>query len=225
MLKNEWTTLLEPEFNKPYFKRLSNSLQKAYENTVVYPPASTLFSAFEYTDYPDVKVVIIGQDPYHQANQAHGMSFSVLPGVKIPPSLQNIFKELHGDIGCPIPKQGCLMDWAKQGVLLLNTVLSVEQSKPLSHHDIGWELFTDEVMRLLNKHPQPLVFILWGKAAQSKARWITESKHCLLTSVHPSPLSVYRGFFGSKPFSKANAFLVKNNRIPIAWEIKDDKNV
>ena len=187
----------------------------------MYPPRLQVFSAFEFTNYSDVKVVILGQDPYHQPNQAHGMCFSVRKGVKVPPSLVNIYKELHDDLGCTIPHHGYLMKWAQQGVFLMNTVLTVEDSKPLSHRGKGWEEFTDEVMRRLNDHPDPLVFILWGRNAQDKGRWITNPKHLILKSPHPSPLSASYGFFGTHPFSKANQFLIDQGRTPIDWQIED----
>ena len=221
MFQNEWTPFLKEEFEKPYFKKLSAFLHEQYAVTAVYPPRLQVFSAFEQTDYPDVKVVIVGQDPYHQPNQAHGMCFSVRKGVRIPPSLVNIYKELNSDLGCTIPHHGYLMKWAHQGVFLMNTVLTVEDSKPLSHRNKGWEQFTDEVMRKLNDHPEPLVFILWGKNAQEKGRWITDPRHLILKSVHPSPLSASRGFFGTRPFSKTNEFLVSHGRTPIDWQIED----
>ena len=196
----DYTVFIREQFEQPYFKSLSAFLKTAYETSTVYPPKDQIFNSFSYSAYADLKVILIGQDPYHQPHQAHGLCFSVNPGVDFPPSLQNIFKELSDDLGCPTPGSGSLVPWAKQGVLLLNTILTVEANKPLSHQNQGWEIFTDKVLALANAHPEPCVFLLWGKNAP-----------------HPSPLSVYRGFFGSKPFSKANAFLKKNGRKEIVW--------
>lgn len=221
MFQNEWTPFLKAEFEKPYFQNLSAFLRNEFRTKKIYPIRTNVFAAFENTDYPDIKVVIVGQDPYHQPHQAHGMCFSVQRGVKIPPSLVNIYTELHDDLGCAIPHHGYLMKWAKQGVFLMNTVLTVEDSKPLSHRGKGWEIFTDEVMKKLNEHEKPIVFILWGRNAQEKARWITDPKHCLIKSAHPSPLSAYNGFFGSRPFSKCNDFLIRNGLSPIDWQIED----
>lgn len=221
MFQNEWTPFLKAEFEKPYFQKLSAFLRNEFRTKKIYPIRTNVFSAFENTNYSDIKVVIVGQDPYHQPNQAHGMCFSVQKGVKIPPSLENIYKELHDDLGCSIPHHGYLMKWAKQGVFLMNTVLTVEDSKPLSHRGKGWELFTDEVMRKLNEHETPIVFILWGRNAQDKAKWITNPKHVLIKSPHPSPLSAYNGFFGSRPFSKCNQALVERGLTPIDWQIED----
>lgn len=219
MSQNQWTEFLKNEFEEPYFQELSEFLKEEYASKKIYPPREQVFSCFNHTDYPDVKVVILGQDPYHQPHQAHGMCFSVLKGVKTPPSLVNIYKELNSDLGCAIPNHGYLMDWAKQGVFLLNTVLTVEDSKAFSHRNKGWETFTDHVLVKLNDHPEPLVFILWGKAAQDKIKYITNPKHCIIKSAHPSPLSAHNGFFGSRPFSKTNQFLEEHNRKPIQWEI------
>jgi uracil-DNA glycosylase len=213
----DYTAFIRDQFEQPYFKSLSAFLKTAYETTTVYPPKEQIFNAFSYSEYADLKVILIGQDPYHQPHQAHGLCFSVNPGVEFPPSLQNIFKELTDDIGCPAPTSGSLVPWAKQGVLLLNTILSVEANKPLSHQNQGWETFTDQVLSLANAHPEPCVFLLWGKNAQAKASLISDPKHLILMAPHPSPLSVYRGFFGSKPFSQANAFLKKNGRKEIVW--------
>ena len=221
MFQNEWTPFLKAEFEKPYFQKLSAFLRNEFRTKKVYPIRTNVFSAFENTNYSDIKVVIVGQDPYHQPNQAHGMCFSVQKGVKIPPSLENIYKELHDDLGCSIPHHGYLMKWAKQGVFLMNTVLTVEDSKPLSHRGKGWELFTDEVMRKLNEHETPIVFILWGRNAQYNAKLITNPKHVLIKSPHPSPLSAYNGFFGSRPFSKCNQALVERGLTPIDWQIED----
>ena len=212
-----WHDLITQEFEQPYFKSLSVFLKQAYQNTTVYPPKEQVFNAFSYFDYQDLKVILIGQDPYHQPQQAHGLCFSVNPGITFPPSLQNIFKELSDDLGCLPPSSGSLIPWAKQGVLLLNTVLTVEANKPLSHQNKGWETFTDTILSAANAHPEPCVFLLWGKTAQAKAALITDPKHLILFAPHPSPLSVYRGFFGSKPFSQTNAFLKKNGRKEIVW--------
>ncbi len=213
----DYSAFIKAQFEQPYFKSLSDFLKTAYETTTVYPPKEQIFNAFSYAAYTELKVILIGQDPYHQAHQAHGLCFSVNPGIEFPPSLQNIFKELTEDIGCPVPSPGSLVPWAKQGVLLLNTILTVEANKPLSHQNQGWETFTDKVLSLANAHPEPCVFLLWGKNAQAKASLITDPKHLILMAPHPSPLSVYRGFFGSKPFSQANAFLKKNGRKEIVW--------
>lgn len=218
--QNTWTNVLGAEKSKPYFQDILAFLaeeQKA--GRAVYPPSSELFNAFKETSYEHVKAVILGQDPYHGAGQAHGLSFSVNVGVKPPPSLVNIFKELSTDLQCSIPPHGCLMSWAKQGVLLLNTSLSVEQGKPQSHAHIGWTQFTDMVIKQLSAHPMPLVFLLWGAHAQAKAPLIDASKHLILTAAHPSPFSAHRGFLGCRHFSKANTFLVANGRTPIDWTI------
>jgi len=212
-----WEDFLNKEFKEEYFIRLSAFLKEAYSTCIVYPKREDVFSAFAYTKYEDMKVVIIGQDPYHQPNQAHGLCFSVNPGISIPPSLRNIYKELNEDIGCKIPETGCLIPWAKQGVLLLNSVLTVEDSKPLSHQNKGWEYICDHVIVECDKSENPIVFILWGKQSQSKEKLLHNPKHLVIKSVHPSPLSAYNGFFGSKPFTKANDFLLKNGRSPINW--------
>jgi len=217
MFQNGWTEFLKEEFEKPYFVELSAFLKEEYATKTIYPKKEEVFSSFYYTDYTDVKVVILGQDPYHQPNQAHGMCFSVKKGVKIPPSLVNIYQELREDIACSTPNHGFLLSWAKQGVLLLNSVLTVQDSKAFSHAKKGWEVFTDHVLLKLNESEKPIVFILWGRAAQEKAALITNCKHLLLKSVHPSPLSAYNGFFGSKPFSKANEYLIQQNREAINW--------
>lgn len=217
ILANDWARLLEAEFEKAYFVQLMNDLQQEYEEYTIYPSKENIFKAFELTSYKEVKVVILGQDPYHGANQAHGLSFSVQPGVKIPPSLKNIYKELQQDIGCSIPNHGCLIDWAEQGVLLLNTILTVREGEAHSHKKIGWERFTDEVIRILNARPEPIVFILWGKPAQSKLALIHNEHHKVITSPHPSPLSANRGFFGSKPFSRTNQYLREWGMEEINW--------
>ena len=212
-----WNEIIKDQFKQPYFESLALFLKQAYEKTTVYPPKDQIFNAFSYAAYADLKVILIGQDPYHQPHQAHGLCFSVNPGIDFPPSLQNIFTELTEDLGCALPQSGCLIPWAKQGVLLLNTLLTVEANKPLSHQNQGWESFTDHILECCNAHPEPCVFLLWGKNAQAKASLITDPKHLVLCASHPSPLSSYRGFFGSKPFSQTNAFLKKNGRKEIEW--------
>lgn len=212
--------IVNEEKQKDYFKQLARFVNSRYINSTVYPPKEKLFACLKTCDMNDVKVVILGQDPYHQRGQAMGLSFSVPRGIKVPPSLVNIYQELHDDIGMDIPRHGDLTTWAKQGVLLLNTVLSVEDSNPNCHRGKGWETFTDRIMSELNNYDKPLVFLLWGKPAQEKARLITNPKHLLLKTVHPSPLSAYRGFFGCRHFSQANAFLKQNGRTPIDWRIK-----
>lgn len=221
ILKNDWAPLLEQEFTKPYYLKLRRFLVDEYNNRVIYPDKYDIYNALHYTSYESTKVVILGQDPYHGPGQAHGLSFSVQPGVKAPPSLQNIFKELHDDLGCAIPKNGCLVKWAEQGVLLLNTVLTVRQRMPHSHKGTGWETFTDEVIRTLNERETPVVFILWGRHAQAKQELITSAKHCIIKSPHPSPFSANRGFFGSRPFSRANRFLREIGRAEIDWQLPD----
>lgn len=213
----DWNQRIKAEFDQPYFTSLAAFLKQAYATQTVYPPKDQLFNAFSYAAYADLKVVILGQDPYHQPHQAHGLCFSVNPGVPFPPSLQNIFTELVEDVHCDYPTSGCLIPWARQGVLLLNTVLSVSEGQPLSHQNQGWETFTDHMLQACNEHPQPVVFLLWGKPAQAKASLITHPRHLILMAPHPSPLSAYRGFFGSKPFSQTNAFLVQHGRSPIHW--------
>ncbi|CDZ75368.1 Uracil-DNA glycosylase [Peptoniphilus sp. ING2-D1G] len=216
---NKWDELLKDEFNKPYYQELRKMLIEEYRDFQVFPPARDLFNAFKYTDYCDVKVLILGQDPYHNLNQAHGLAFSVKEGVKIPPSLVNIFKELNSDLNVYIPENGYLVNWAKQGIMLLNTTLSVRAHSPMSHSKIGWEIFTDRVIELLAQREEPLVFILWGNHAKSKEKLIKNPKHLIIKGVHPSPLSANRGFFGSKPFSRANKFLEDNNIEPPNWQL------
>lgn len=220
IIGNKWDEILQEEFQKEYYQNLRKFLKQEYATKVIYPASKNVYAALREIDYDDVKVVILGQDPYHEPNQAHGMAFSVNKGVDIPPSLKNIYKELHDDIGIEIPKHGYLMDWAKQGVLLLNTVLTVEEHKANSHKDKGWEQLTDSIIQKLNEKDEPIVFILWGANAKSKKQFITNPKHLILESVHPSPLSAYNGFFGSKPFSRTNNFLIKNSIKPIDWSIK-----
>jgi len=219
ILKNDWAPLLEEEFEKPYYLKLRAFLKKEYMTRTIYPNMYDIFNALHYTPFSKVKAVILGQDPYHGPNQAHGLSFSVKPGVKPPPSLKNIFAELHNDLGCPIPDHGCLIPWAEQGVLLLNTVLTVREGQPNSHRGVGWEIFTDRVIEVLNQREEPVVYILWGSAAQSKVSLIDTSKHYIIRSPHPSPLSAHRGFFGSRPFSKTNAILRQLGLEEIDWEI------
>lgn len=220
-ISGDWEKALQGEFRKPYYRKLFETVGREYRTTTVYPPADDIFNAFHLTPLPDVKVVILGQDPYHEPGQAHGLSFSVMPGVEIPPSLVNIYQELHDDLGCKIPNNGCLTKWAEQGVLLLNTVLTVRAHRAFSHKDIGWQEFTDAAIRVLAGQDRPLVFILWGKPAQQKTSMITNPRHLILKSPHPSPLSAYRGFFGSRPFSKTNAYLEANGLTPIDWQIED----
>ncbi|MCI0765330.1 uracil-DNA glycosylase [Bacillus sp. TL12] len=219
ILKNDWEPLLAPEFEKPYYQKLRQFLKEEYSTHVVYPNANDIFNALHYTSYGDTKVVILGQDPYHGPDQAHGLSFSVQPGVKTPPSLQNMYKELHADLGCEIPNNGYLVKWAEQGVLLLNAVLTVRQGEANSHKGKGWEHFTDRVIELLNERDKPVIFILWGRHAQAKKKLITNENHHIIESVHPSPLSARRGFFGSKPFSKVNDILSSMNGKEIDWQI------
>lgn len=221
ILNNDWGPLLEEEFSKPYYLQLREFLKKEYATKQIYPDMYDIFNALHYTPFHKVKVVILGQDPYHGPNQAHGLSFSVKPGVPAPPSLKNIFKELHDDLGCTIPNHGHLVHWAKQGVLLLNTVLTVRQGQPQSHRGKGWENFTNRVIELLNEKDSPVVYILWGASSQAKQALIDTSKHFILKAPHPSPLSAHRGFFGSKPFSKTNRILEQQGQDPIDWQIPD----
>lgn len=213
-----WDDIIEIESKKKYFQELAKFLTTEENTKTILPPKDERFSCFKLCEYKDVKVVIIGQDPYHNHNQAHGLAFSVLQG-KIPPSLKNIYQELVNDLSVSYPMTGNLTSWARQGVLLLNTIFSVELHKPLSHKDKGWETFSLEVIKKLNKKKSPCVFILWGEKAKKYQRFINEDKHLVLTSVHPSPLSSYRGFFGSRPFSKANNFLKQNSLKPIDWNL------
>lgn len=221
ILKNDWQNLLEDEFRKDYYLKLRGFLINEYKTKTIYPDMYDIFNALHYTAYRDVKVVILGQDPYHGPNQAHGLSFSVKPGVPAPPSLVNIYKELRDDLGCYIPNNGYLKKWTDQGVLLLNTVLTVRAGDANSHQNMGWEHFTDKIISFLNDREDPIVFILWGKNAQSKLSIINNQRHYIIKSVHPSPLSSMRGFFGSKPFSKANNFLVSIGKEPIDWQIEN----
>lgn len=219
ILANDWEPLLESEFHKDYYLKLREFLKQEYTTKTIYPDMYDLFNALKYTPYEKVKVVILGQDPYHEPGQAHGLSFSVKPGVPQPPSLQNIFKELNDDLGCPIPHHGCLIEWARQGVLLLNTVLSVRRGAANSHKGMGWEQFTDAVIRDLNERETPIVFILWGRNAQAKEELITHERHFIIKSSHPSPFSARYGFFGSHPFSRTNRYLESAGEGAINWQI------
>ena len=212
-----WKSVLQPEFDKPYFRTLTDFVRSEYASTTVYPPASLIFNAFDLCPFADVKVVIIGQDPYHEPGQAHGLCFSVNDGVPFPPSLLNIFKELRDDTGAEMPPTGNLTRWARQGVLLLNATLTVRKHEAGSHQGRGWEEFTDAVIRVLNEQKSGLVFILWGSYAQGKSKLIDEGRHCVLRSAHPSPLSAYRGFFGNHHFSLANSYLCRQGREAINW--------
>ncbi len=220
MIGNSWDQYLKEEYQKEYFKKLLEFVKEEYKTKRIYPKQNEVFNAFRYTDFNNVKVVILGQDPYHGPNQAEGLSFSVKNEVLKPPSLQNIFKELENDLKIPFPEANSLKPWAKQGVLLLNSVLTVEEHKPTSHSEKGWETFTDDVIQLINKKETPVVFILWGSYARSKKVLITNPKHLIIESAHPSPFSARNGFFGSKPFSRTNAFLKKNNISEIDWRVE-----
>jgi uracil-DNA glycosylase len=220
IFENDWSEILEEEIQKDYYQKLREWLKGEYQSANTYPSMYDIFNAFHYTAYQDVKVVLLGQDPYHGPNQAEGLSFSVKKGIKLPPSLRNMYKELHEDIGCDIPEHGSLVKWAEQGVLLLNTVLTVEEGKAHSHRGKGWEQFTDKVITLLNEREKPMVFLLWGKSAQSKRVLIDETRHKIIAAPHPSPLSAHRGFFGSKPYSKANQFLKEKGLDEIDWCIE-----
>lgn len=220
-ISNDWLEPLKPEFSKKYYKDLYVTILEEYKSKVIFPPSEDVFNAYSLTPLSEVKVVIIGQDPYHNVGQAHGLCFSVRPDVEIPPSLVNIYKELQDDLGCYIPNNGYLVKWAQQGVLLLNTVLTVRAHEANSHRGLGWEEFTDATIRILNEQDRPIVFILWGAPAQKKKAMLNNPKHLILTAPHPSPLSAYRGFFGSKPFSKANDFLKQHDLMPIDWQIEN----
>lgn len=222
MLTNDWSLALKDEFNKPYYRDLYRFVKEEYSTKVVYPPADDIFNALHLTPLKDVKVLILGQDPYHNEHQAHGLSFSVLPDQKdIPPSLQNIYKELQEDLGCYIPNNGYLKKWADQGVLMLNTVLTVRAHEPNSHQGRGWENFTDAIIQAVNQKDEPVVYMLWGRPAQSKIPMLTNPKHLILKAPHPSPLSAYRGFFGCRHFSRCNEFLSQNGLEPIDWQIEN----
>ena len=220
-ISGSWEKALKGEFSKEYYKKLFIKVREEYQTRTIYPPADDIFNAFHFTPLEEVKVVILGQDPYHEPGQAHGLCFSVKPNVQIPPSLINIYKELEDDLGCYIPNNGYLEKWARQGVLMLNTVLTVRAHQANSHKDIGWEQFTDAAIRVLAEQERPMVFVLWGKPAQRKKEMIHNSKHLVLESAHPSPLSAYRGFFGSRPFSRINEYLKENGLTPIDWQIEN----
>lgn len=219
-ISNDWLDVLKGEFRKPYYKELFQKVNEEYQTRQIFPPADDIFNAFHLTPLKNVKVVILGQDPYHNIGQAHGLCFSVKKGIPAPPSLVNIYKELQDDLGCTIPNHGYLVKWAQQGVLMLNTVLTVRAHQANSHRGIGWEQFTDAAIRALNEQDRPIVFILWGAPAQKKKVMLNNPKHLILEAPHPSPLSAYRGFFGSKPFSKTNEFLRANGIEEIDWQIE-----
>lgn len=221
MIDNDWLPYLKPEFGKDYYKDLYNFIKKAYGESVVYPPSEDIFNALKYTPYSNVKVVLVGQDPYHEPGQAHGLSFSVRPGVKTPPSLLNMYKEIKAEFGYDIPNNGYLKKWADQGVLLLNTVLTVKSGIANSHKNKGWEQFTDAVIKAVNQKDSPVVYFLWGNNARAKKALIDNPKHLVLETVHPSPLSANNGFFGCGHFKMANEYLVKNGIDPIDWKIDD----
>lgn len=220
MIGNSWDQILAEEYKKEYFKNIMNFVKEEYKTKVIYPKQNEVFNAFRYTSFDDVKVVILGQDPYHGPNQAEGLSFSVSNEVLKPPSLKNIFKELESDLGIPFPEHNSLKPWTKEGVLLLNAVLTVEEHRPTSHKDRGWETFTDNVIKIINQKQTPVVFILWGSYARSKKNLITNPIHYVIESPHPSPFSAYNGFFGSRPFSKTNAFLKSRGLKEINWKIE-----
>lgn len=220
-IDNDWLEPLEAEFKKPYYKSLFLKVKDEYTNHIIYPPSKDIFNAYTFTPLSDVKVLILGQDPYHEPGQAHGLCFSVNIGIDIPPSLCNIYKELESDLGCYIPNNGYLKKWADQGVMLLNTVLTVRAHNANSHKGIGWEQFTDATIKALNEQDRPIVYMLWGKPAQEKCKMLNNPRHLVLKAPHPSPLSVYRGFWGCRHFSKANDFLVKNGLAPIDWQIEN----
>ncbi|MBE5844047.1 MAG: uracil-DNA glycosylase [Butyrivibrio sp.] len=220
-ISNDWLEYIGEEFSKPYYKQLYKFIVDEYSKYTIYPSKNDLLNAFNYTPLSSVKVVVLGQDPYHEPGQAHGLSFSVLPGQPAPPSLVNIYAELKDDLGCYVPNNGYLKKWADQGVLLLNTVLTVRAHNANSHKGKGWEEFTDAAIRALNKQDRPIVYLLWGRPAQMKADMIDNPKHLVLKAPHPSPLSAYRGFFGCKHFSKCNEFLVANGQTPIDWQIEN----
>ena len=219
MITKKWDEILKDEYEKQYFYDLLKKLQIEYRDKTIYPPKKDVFRAMRLTDYDDIKVVILGQDPYHGEGEAEGLSFSVKDGIRKPPSLKNIFKELHDDLGYNEPESGSLVKWAKEGVLLLNTILTVEKDKPLSHKKLGWERFTDEVIKKINEKETPVVFILWGAHARSKKELISNSIHYIIESTHPSPFSARYGFFGSKPFSKTNNFLISKKISPINFKL------
>ncbi len=216
-----WFDMIKHEFNKDYFMKIETFVDDERKKFDVFPPEIEVFSAFKFVDYDKVKIVIIGQDPYHDYNQAHGLCFSVKPGVKIPPSLRNIYKELQSDLGCYIPNHGCLESWARQGVLMINAVMTVRAHNAASHSKIGWQIFTDKVIEVLSDREEPVIFLLWGNYARNKKSLIDQSKHLIVESAHPSPLSASRGFMGSKPFSKINKLLSYKGLEPINWQIEE----
>lgn len=220
-INNGWDHILKNEFEKEYYKNMMNFLDRVYKDRTIYPDKDEIFKALELSDFYDTKVVILGQDPYYNYGQAEGLSFSVKSGVSLPPSLRNIYKELKNDLEIEISNNGSLISWARQGVLLLNVSLTVEDKKPNSHKDIGWQIFTDEIISTLNSRKEPLVFILWGNFARSKKKLINNPNHLIIESSHPSPLSARRGFFGSKPFSRTNDFLKSHNIKEIDWKIEN----
>lgn len=220
-ITNDWLGVIGSEFHEPYYSELNEFIISEYNRCTIFPKAEDIFNAFNLTPLSQVRVVILGQDPYHNEGQAHGLCFSVMPGAQIPPSLANIYKELHEDMGCYIPNNGYLEKWARQGVLMLNTVLTVKAHQAYSHQGRGWERFTDAVIRAINREEKSIVFMLWGKPAQAKKKMLNNRKHLILEAPHPSPLSAYRGFFGSKHFSKTNEFLVEHGISPIDWQIEN----
>lgn len=220
-ISNDWQKPLSEEFKKPYYRKLYETVKQEYTTHTVFPPSQDIFNAFALTPLSEVKVLILGQDPYHEPGQAHGLSFSVKPGIEIPPSLVNIYKELHDDLGCYIPNNGFLEKWARQGVMLLNTVLTVRNHQANSHKGIGWEEFTDAAIRVLNNQDRPIVYMLWGRPAQTKTDMLDNRKQLVLTAPHPSPLSAYKGFFGCRHFSIANEYLKNNGLAQIDWQIEN----
>lgn len=221
MIENDWAKAMEQEFKKPYYRELYSFVKEEYSRHVIYPPSEDIFNAFHMTPLSRVKVVILGQDPYHNEGQAHGLCFSVRPETKIPPSLENIYKELESDTGCYVPNNGCLEKWAEQGVFLLNTVLTVRAHQANSHQKKGWEQFTDAVLKAINAKEEPVVYLLWGKPAGRKKELLTNRNHLILEAPHPSPLSAYRGFFGCRHFSRANEFLTEHGLTPVDWQIEN----
>ena len=218
---NSWDEILKDEFKEPYYLRLREFLKSEYSTRPIYPPMFDIYNAFKFTDYNDVKIVILGQDPYHGEGEAHGLAFSVKKGIAIPPSLRNIYKELNSSLGCYIPNNGYLEKWARQGVLLLNTALTVRKDEANSHRNVGWEIFTDKVIKILNEREKPVIFMLWGSNAKAKSMYINQNRHVVLTSVHPSPLSASRGFFGCNHFKIANEKLASMGETPIDWQIEN----
>lgn len=219
MITEKWDKILEEEYKKDYFINMLKTLQIEYRTKTIFPPKHDIFKALRLTDYDNIKIVILGQDPYHGTGEAEGLSFSVQDGIRKPPSLRNIFKELKDDLGCTEPESGSLVKWAKEGVLLLNSLLTVEKDKPLSHKKLGWETFTDEIIKKINEKETPVVFILWGAYARSKKVYITNPNHFIIESAHPSPFSARNGFFGSKPFSRANNFLISKKISPVNFKL------